>query len=261
VWLPSQPKGEIAMTEQIPAPPGQSLGNVILNVFSSPGDAFSDLAQNESKPSLWLVTLILSIVIASLFTFVMFSNESLRTQFLETQNHAIQKQVDSGKLTAEQGDQARSRMENMGGMFIVIGIIGSVVVIAIAFFGATLVLWLVGKLALKSPTGYGKYLELYGISTWIGILGGIVTLLMVLGLNTMYATPSAALAIYGSFDPLNTTHKLLAALNIFSVWQAAVIGIGISKFSNKSSGVGIGVTLGLWIVWVLVQVFLLNFGR
>jgi hypothetical protein len=249
------------MSEQIPAPPAQSLGNIIMNVFSSPGEAFSGLAQSESKPSLWLVTLILSIVIASLFTFVMFTNESLKAQFMETQNQAIQKQVDAGKMTAEQADQSRRAMESMGGMFIVIGIIGSVVVLAIAFFGAALVLWLVGKLALHSPAGYGKYLEMYGISTWIGILGGIVTLLMVVGLNTMHATPSAALAVYGSFDPLNTTHKLLAALNVFSVWQATVIGIGMSKFANKSLGVGVGIALGLWIVWVLIQVFLLNFGR
>jgi hypothetical protein len=249
------------MTEQIPAPPGQSFGSVIMNVFSSPGEAFSDLSQSESKPSLWFITLILSVVIASLFTFVMFSNESLKAQFLETQNQVLQKQVDSGKMTAEQAEQARSRMESMGGMFIAIGIIGSVVVIAIAFFGAALVLWLVGKVALHSSVGYGKYLELYGISTWIGILGGIVTLLMVVCMNTMHATPSAALAVYGSFDPLNTTHKLLAALNVFSVWQAVVIGVGMSKFANKSVGVGVGVALGLWIVWVLIQVFLLNFAR
>lgn len=249
------------MTEQIPAPKAQSLGSTMMNVFSSPGEAFSGLAQSESKPSLWLVTFVLSIVIASLFTIVIFSNEALKTQFLDSQNQAIEKQVAAGKMTTEQADQAKSRMENMGGMFIAFGIVGSVVIIAIAFFGAALVLWLVGKLALKSPTGYGKYLEMYGISTWIGILGGIVTLLMVVGLNTMYASPSAALAIYGSFDPLNTTHKLLAALNVFSIWQASVIGIGMSKFTNKSSTVGVGLTLGLWIIWVLIQVFLLNFGR
>ena len=249
------------MTEQIPLPKAQSLGSTVMNVFSSPDETFTGLAQSESKPSFWLITFVLSIVIASLFTIVMFSNEALKTQFLDSQNQAIEKQVAAGKMTAEQADQARSRMENMGGMFIAFGIIGSVVVIAIAFFGAALILWLAGKFALKSTAGYGKYLEMYGISNWIGILGAIVTLLMVLGLNTMYATPSAALAIYASFDPLNTTHKLLAALNVFSIWQASVIGIGMSKFANKSSLVGVGLALGLWIIWVLIQVFLLNFGR
>jgi hypothetical protein len=232
-----------------------------MNVFSSPTEAFADLAPSEPKPSLWLITFILSIVLASSFSIIMFSNETLKAQFMETQNQAIQKQVDSGKMTADQADQARSRMENMGGMFIAFGIIGSVVVISLAFFGAALALWLVGKFALKSTSGYTKYLEMYGISTWIGILGGIVTLLMVVGFNTMHATPSAALAIYTSFDPLNTTHKLLAALNVFSVWQAIVIGIGLGKLSGKSSMIGIGIAVGLWIVWVLIQVFLLNFGR
>lgn len=249
------------MTEQLDAPKGQGLGSIIMNVFSSPGEAFLGLRESESRATLWLIPLILLIVLASVSSTIMFTNETLKGQILESRDRAVQKQVDEGKMTQEQADQAKSQMENMGGMFIAIGIVGSIVVLSVMMFGAGLALWLVDKLALKSTAGYGKHLELYGISSWIGLFGGVVTLLMIVGLNTLYASPSAALAVYSSFDPMNTTHKILAAINIFSIWQAIVLGIGISKLSDKPSSTGIGVVMGLWVIWVLIEVFLLNFAR
>jgi len=246
------------MTEQIPAPKAQGLGNTVMNVFSSPGDAFEGLRESESKASFWLLPLIIMIVLASATTAIMFSNETLKSQVLESRDRAIQKQVDAGKMTQEQADSAKSQMENMGGMFIAIGIIGSVIFLSVMFFGAALVLWLVSKLALKSTVGYSTYLEMYGIASWIGVLGGIVTVLMIVGLNSMYASPSAALAVYSSFDPQNTLHKVLATLNIFSIWQAVVVGFGIAKLGNKSAGTGIGVAIGLWVVWAALQTFLLG---
>lgn len=249
------------MTEQMISPKAQGLGSVIMNVFSSPGDAFSGLRESESKASYWLIPLILLIVLASVSSYLIFTNETLKTQALEAQTQAIQKQVDQGKMTQEQADQAKSRMENMGGMLIAIGIVGSAIFLSVMVFGAGLVLWLAGKFALKSTAGYSKHLELYGISSWIGILGGVVSLLMIVGLNSMYATPSAALAVYASFDPLNTTHKLLSALNIFSIWQVIVVGMGLSKLSDKPSTTGIGIAFVLWVVWVAVSNLLLGIVR
>jgi len=49
---------------------------------------------------------------------------------------------------------------------------------------------------------------------------------------------------------------LFASLNIFSIWEAAVIGIGLSKFSDKPTGTGMGVAFALWIVWVALSIFL-----
>lgn len=71
----------------------------------------------------------------------------------------------------------------------------------------------------------------------------------------MYASPGGALAVLNNFNPKNTTHRLLSSLNIFTIWQMVVVGIGLAKYAGKSSGTGIGVGVGLWIVWVLVSVF------
>jgi hypothetical protein len=245
--------------DQQPVPaPTISLGNLIVNVFSSPSEAFEGLRTSPARASTWVLPLILLIVFASLMSYVMFSNESLRAQFMDSQSQRLQHRVQSGQMTQEQADQATQQTERMGGMMIAFGIIGSVIVISILFFGAALIFWLVGKLALKAPTGYGKYLELWGTSEWIGLLGAIITLLMVLGMNSMNASPSAALAVLSNYDPANSLHRLLGSLNIFSIWQTVVLGIGLSKFAAKPVGTGIGIAVALWVVWVLVATFALG---
>ncbi len=249
------------MSEELPLPKAQGFGSVLMNVFSSPADAFADLGGSESKPTNWLFPLIALILLASVSTYIIFSNEGLKTQALEVQTRAIDKRVSEGKMTQEQADQARSGMEKMGGMFVAIGIVTSVIFLSIMMFGAPLFLWLTNKTLLKSTVGYAKHLEMYGISSWIGILGGIVTLFMIVGLNTMYATPSAALAIYTSYDPMSTSDKILSALNIFALWQVVVVGIGLSKLANKSAATSITAAFGLWIVWTIVQIFLLGLAQ
>ncbi|MBI3578339.1 MAG: YIP1 family protein [Ignavibacteriales bacterium] len=243
-------------------PPVQStpLSDLLLNVFSSPGDAFEGLKPSPARASVWIIPMIIIILIASGFSYVMFTNPTLKDQFMQAQEQALQKSVDSGKMTQAQADQSRQGMEKMGGMFIAFGIIGSVVFVSVMFFGAALVLWLAGKIAMGSTAGYGKYLEIYGLSGWIGILGGIITLLMVIAMGSLYASPSAALAVLSNYNPTDNTHKILSALNIFSIWQAAVIGIGMGKIAGKSTGLGMGIAFGLWVVWVAITVFL-GFGR
>lgn len=239
-------------------PPVQAtpMSDLLLNVFSSPGDAFEGLKASPTRASVWLIPMIILIVIASGATYLMFSNPTLKDQFMQGQEQVLQKSVDSGKMTQEQADQQKQGMERMGGMFIAFGIIGSVVFISVMFFGATLILWLVGKMAMGSTAGYGKYLELYGLSSWIGILGGIIMILMVGAMGSLYASPSAGLAVLSNYNPTDNTHRILSALNIFSIWQAAVVGIGMSKLAGKSAGMGIGIAFGLWVVWVAITIFL-----
>jgi hypothetical protein len=175
----------------------------------------------------------------------------------EQQRTALEKQVEKNKVTRENADIQMDRLEKSGtGIFIAFGSIFASIAIAAAFFIAALFLWLADKAFLKSAEGYGKHLELYGISMWIGVLGGIITLLMIVGFNSLGASPSAVLAVIGNYDATNDTHKLLSALNIFSIWQAAIVGIGLSKFSGKSAGTGMAVAFALWILWVAVSILL-----
>ena len=245
------------MEEQAPSAPTISLSDIIVNVFASPAEAYEGIRTSPSRASVWVVPLLLTFVLSIGYTWMMFTNESIKNQIVEQQRQRLQEQVASNQIPQERADQTIDAMEKGGGMMIAFGIVGAVIMISITLFVGALFLWLIGKLALKTEAGYGKYLELWGSSMWIGMLGLIVTALLLMAFNSMYASPSAALAVMSDYSPKNSLHRLLTSLNVFSIWQMIVVGIGLSKFSGKSIGIGIGASFALWFVWVLISVFAL----
>jgi hypothetical protein len=247
--------------EQAPLPPAPSLKKTLTDVFASPSEAFNGLKDSAASAALWVVPfiLIICIVVGSVVT--VFTNDSLKAEVREMQSKAFQQRVDEGKMTVEQKEQIESKMDSMGsGLMMAFGIIGGTVGMAIFFFGGALLLWLADKSILKAAAGYGKHLELFGIATWIGVLGGIVTIIMMAGLGSMGATPSAALAVLGNYDSTLTSHKILSTFNVFTIWEAIVVGFGLSKFSGKSTGISMAVS---FLVFILITAasFALGFAR
>ncbi|MCU0453762.1 MAG: YIP1 family protein [Bacteroidetes bacterium] len=237
--------------------PDTSFTTVLANVFASPGEAFAGLTGGPVKHTRWVVPFLITVLLVVAVVVLMFTNDAFREQMQNAQMVQMDKAVEDGRMTRDQADMAMERMEGGGGtMFIVFGgIFGSVFVLLFYVLGA-LFLWLGAKLVLKSPESFGRHLEVYGIASWIGVVGGVITIVMMLAMSSMYATPSAALAIYDAFDPGNTTHRLMRALDIFGAWQAVVAGIGISRVAGKDSTMGIIVAVGLWLVWVGISVAL-----
>jgi hypothetical protein len=241
--------------EQVPLPPAPSLGKSIMDVFASPGEIFQSLRGTASAPLLWAIPLIINALLATVIVVVIFNNDALRTQVIDQRRAALEKSVEANKITQQEADVQIDRMENAGsGLFIAFGSIAAIIFILLAFFIGALFLWLADKLILKSPEGYGRHLELYGIASWIGILGGIITVFMMASFGSLAASPSAALAVLGNYNPSSDVHRLLSDLNVFSIWSTAIIGIGLAKFSGKSTGAGMGVAFTLWILWVAVSI-------
>lgn len=244
-------KGGMSMENQESMEATQSMGSRIMNVFASPSEAFDGITGSPTKGKFWVTPWLAVVLLGVVAVFLIFSNPALTQQIMDAQSRAIQQRVESGAMTQAQADQATDQMENMKGMFQIFGAISIVFVMSAYFFGGALVFWLVGKFALKSPEGYGSYLALYGLSAWVAVLGSIVTMLMIYGLGSLYATPSLGLAVLSDFDPMNSVHRILGRLDVFAAWQAFVLGVGLSKITGKPSGTTIGYSMGLWVVWAL----------
>lgn len=239
--------------DQAPLPPAPPLGKSMIDIFSAPSEIFTGLHKTEAKPTLWAIPLIFSIVIGVLIVIAINTNEVLKAQRIEIARQAIEQRVADGKMTSEQADQALTQMEKNEGFIFVMQIIGVIIILTIFFFLAPLFLWLANKICLKSTAGYGKHLEMYGITTWIGVLGGIITIFMMVGLNSIFAQPSLAIFILNNLDIKNSLHKLLTTINFFGIWSTVLVGIGLGKLSEKSSSAGLGVAFGLWIIWIIIQ--------
>jgi hypothetical protein len=245
------------MEEQISLTPAPSLGSTIINVLAAPGEAFADLHKKESAPLLWVVPLIILVLMTVGTIYLFMTHGSFHQQMLDAQRHAIQKQVDEGKMPQERADMVLEQMESGGsGMFLIIGIIFGVIFLVASFFVVPLFLWLGSKFILKSEAGYGKFIEAYGISQWIAMLGAVVTIMMAFAFDSIYARPSAIMALFPDIDMTSQMHRLIGSIEVFAIWQTAVLGIAISKLSNKSLVAGMGLAFGLWVVWVALRIVL-----
>ncbi len=232
---------------------GSSFLTRATNVFASPPELYREVAALPPRTSSWLIPLLLSVLLALLVVFSLYNNPTLRRQAYDVQLEAMKKRVAAGQMTQEQLDQYSERMESSGlGMFMLIGGGTATVAIPVMYFGGALILWVVVKAGMKFPGPYMKVLEVFSLASIIGLLGTIVTLLMMNLLDSLIAAPAASLLVLGSFESGNIAHRLLAAVNVFSLWESAVLGIGLAKISGKSTGTGMAYSYGLWAIWAVI---------
>ncbi|MCX6120836.1 MAG: hypothetical protein NTX44_04395 [Ignavibacteriales bacterium] len=247
------------MEDQQPLPPAPSIGDALVNVFAAPAEVFTNLHTTESKPSLWILPLIVSIAAVLVMMVVGFSNQNLKSQRLDATRTTLEQRVTEGKMTQEQLDRTMEGMEKGAGIVLAIQLVAVTIIFSLVFFLSALLLWLGSKTILKLPAGYEKILELSGIATWIGVLGIFIQMLMMIGLNSIFAQPNAVIFFYQSFDITNSTHKALAMVNFFSIWQTIVIGIGLQKWSGKGLALPMIISFAAWLL-IIGMMLLLGLG-
>lgn len=235
---------------------GMSFSDKLMNVFSAPGELFENVAKSEKQNSNWSVPLILTMIVSIIFVLVAFSQAPIQDQMRETTEKAIAKKVADGKLTQEQADLALSKNPAPPGspLFMIFGSIGAAIMTAVMLFGFALIFWLVGKWVFKSQALYGKVVEVVGLSMYVSVIGSIITLLLVVAMGSLYATPSLSLAV-SHFNPEDKLHKLLGSINVMTFWFLAVVSIGLGKLFSVTTMKALSAVGVLWLVWTAAAVF------
>jgi hypothetical protein len=240
----------------LPAP-ATSLAGRLMNVFAAPGDVFSEVKTAAPSVANWLVPAILFMVLSWLSAALIFSQPAIRQQISELSTKAIDRQVEKGKLSGAQAEQARAAAEKFGRVGSEIGaVVGPVFAAFISPFFGGLILWLVGSFALKGPFPYMKAVEVAGLSNMILALGVIVKTLLILITGNLFASTSLALAVK-DFDPQNSVHSLLTMMDVMVLWLLTVRSIGLARLSGASVG-----KAALWIfgIWIAFTGAIIGFG-
>jgi len=230
-----------------------SLGARLLNVFATPGEVFEDVKTAPGSVANWLLPALLFALVSILSSAIIFSQPAIRQKLREEQAKAMDKQVQAGKMTREQADQA---LDIMGKFTVPILIASMPVVSFVRVFWWALVLWLLSLWFLKVRLKFLKALEVAGLATMILVLGTLVTLLLTVNLARLFATPSLALAV-SDFDATRKSHLMLGALNVFTIWLVGVMSIGLARLS------GVPFLRAAWVVfafWVAQQLLLVLTG-
>jgi hypothetical protein len=233
----------------------------LTNIFASPGELFEHVRQTGPTTSNWLVPLIVLIVVILAMNQLVVHNASLADQLGSVIKKGMSEQVQKGKMTQDQADQAYETYARPGSTMSTIFTIGGVVIITpIAILLVTLIYWLLGKSAMHATAPYGKVLEVIGLTLFIGALENIVTTLMMIGMDSIHASPGLGAFIAG-FDPENKIHVFLSKVNVFTIWGIVVTGIGLSKLFQRDLAKVLVLVFALWILWTVASVMLgLRFG-
>ena len=165
-----------------------------LTSFAAPGEVFNEIATAPARAANWLAPAILLIVLSWVSGWLIFSQPSIQQQMKDISNKAIDRQVEKGKLTSSQADQARAAAEKFGSIGYKVGAVVAPVFMAfITPFWGGLILWLVGSFALKAPFPYLKAVEIAGLANMILILDVVVRTLLVLITGNLFSTLSLSL--------------------------------------------------------------------
>jgi hypothetical protein len=236
-----------------------SLTARFLNVFAVPGDVFDEVKASPHAAANWLVPAIIASLAGVLTVLIVLSQPAIQQQIREKQERAVEQRLDkmvkAGQITREQANQQQAMAEKFMGPTLM-KMAGAASAVAYSFarvFLWALVLWLIGLWLLKVRVGYLKTAEVVGLAGMIGVLGTIVTLLLRVNLSNPASSPSLALAV-GEFDPKNPLHLLLAAVNLFDLWQIWVMALGFSRLASVSfARVGF-LVFGFWVIWSSVWI-------
>jgi hypothetical protein len=227
-----------ALSSPDPRPTATSLREKLLNLFVSPGEVFEEVVAGPPRAGNWRVPTLLACLTGILLLCAAPTEPQSAT--------AIRQLVGVGTISAAQAEALS------GGW----PLISSLVVCVSAFAGtfwSAFVLWFVGRVFLKIRFSYLKTLEVAGLSTLILALGTLVTLLLILATGNSFARPALSL-LAGDFNPANKLHQMLAVMNVFHIWTATVLSIGLAKLSGVSAR-----EAGLWVFgyWIVLRVALI----
>ena len=217
-----------------------SPGAKLVNIFVDPGEVFEEVVAAPHSAANWLVPVFLNCC-AGAVLFLMGSagaNSPQRTNDETPASLTVPATADMGASFNEPGNPTVVRPD---------GLAAIVIICFAGTFWSALLLWLGGRLFLKTRFSYLKTVEIAALTTVIPALGGVVTALLVLATGNGFARPALSLLV-GEFNPANRIHEALATINLFHIWMAAVLSIGLARLSEVPVREVAAWVFGYWIV-------------
>jgi len=229
----------------------------LTGIFTSPGEVYENLVRSRKVISDWLIPMVILIVLSIISTFLKFNNQSIRESLVQFQEQRLEQLVEQGKMTEEQADLARERMESFGSAQKVFAIIGVLLGIPITFLIVSLVYYLLGKLFFKGNVDFMSVFSIYSLSSLISSVGVIVSTILAYVTGSFFASASPAIFMEVSTSKV---YILASKFEVFTLWQLAVFSIGMAKAFNKNYAQAFGLVFGAWAVWVVLSLFFPFFG-
>ncbi len=219
-----------------------------VGVFSAPRRTFEDVA---ARPT-WLVPLLFVVVAAALVT------QLALPAILSDVEQQINGMVEEGKLSEDQAEQAVSTALKWTGST---AAAGAAVYTALSAVIVAAVLLFVGNVVLGGKAKFVQIFSTYAWSGLVGVVGYLVRLPLELQQGTMKVFLSPAAFLPEGTDE-TAVFRLLAALDIFVLWRAALVAVAFAAIYRLTTGKSLAAVGALYALLVIVSVtFAGAFGR
>jgi len=235
-----------------PAPDApESINHVgrLIGVFFSPGKTFADIAQRPS----WIAPVVLMSIIGLLVGFVM----NQKVDWRQVASKRIEESSRGAQLSADQKEQQLAISAKISPpiayCFGLLGPILLTLIVGAVMLGA---FNLLGGAGTNFKTSMGIVSHAYVVTILSSLL--FILILFLKPADTIDLDNPVATNI-GAFLPDGTAKwldKLASAIDIFSFWVIALLGIGFAATNRKklSTGSAIGIVLVVWGAYEVVRV-------
>ena len=251
---------QISETEQTSTQGELSHSDKMIGVFTEPASTFSQTAIFPIRNKDWIIPILFLMILIGIFRSVSMLNEEVFLAAKQQQIERIEKMIEDGTLSSEQGEQAINRMDQQmefmrGPVGWVINIVSVLVFGFIFFFIVAGIYFLLIKFLLKGEGTYASVLVANGLTAYITVLQVIIAAILTMAFGTIVRDTS--LAALMSSDRSTLVGWLFAKIDPISIWAFIVLSIGFAKmFKSKSTGKYYGLVFGLWLIGGILIFFL-----
>jgi hypothetical protein len=228
----------------------------MIGVFTEPAKTFFLTSKFPPRTKDWVIPVLILFFIAALIRIIAMTNEEVYFEAKKLGIERIEKMVESGTMTREQGDEAINAIDQQ--MAFMNGPVGWVITIATSIiFGFIVLIIIVGiyylfiKFLLKGEGTFSSAFVSIGLVSYISVMQMIIAGILTMLLGKMIMDTSLA-SLLGS-DKMTLTGWFLAKIDPISIWAYIVLSIGFAKmFKSESSGKYYALVFGVWLIGMFI---------
>ena len=228
----------------------------MIGVFTEPAKTFYHTSKFPPRNKDWIIPILIMFIVVALIRILAMTNEEVKFEAKKKQVETIEKLVENGTLTREQGDQQiegiDAQMEFMSGPIGWVINIATTLIFGFIFFIIIVgIYFLLVKFLLKGEGTFTSALVANGLTAYINILQVIIAGILTMLLGKIFMDTSLA-SVLGS-DKNTMVGWALAKIDPISIWAYIVLAIGFAKmFKSESTGKYYALVFGVWLIGMFI---------
>jgi hypothetical protein len=226
-----------------------------LRLIAAPGDVFGELRETFPSPGNWVLPVLLYVAVATVSIHLMLGQPSLAAHYQQIVNEDLRptfdQQVLEGIITQQQAEWILLFVTPGTAHFLVAQGVGTTLGALAALFALSFIFWQVGKSAMGGGAPYMSVVEVVGLTFLVAALERIVTAFLTIAMDSIFATPTLGLLALHA-GPDSTLFSLLSRVNVFTIWELAVISKGLAVLNERDFPKVFVLLLALWLLWTIV---------